>query len=349
MVKPIRLLTAFIVCFIWCSLYNPINAQNLWVVNNDPSFMGEDFDNLQTAIDSASPGDKIYVMGSPNTYSGIVVNKRVHLIGNGYWRVDNMIEGPNGNHSHIDDFRVVASGDSSIIEGFYITNTTSGFPSAKLNTAGHVVFRYNRVLGYILFEGGACVNDMIYGNYATKGICGAAINAQVFNNIFIDGDGGNFWCGSSGNSNCVMQNNVLVREATSSIANCTFRNNIVLSSDFSFSSGSVEYNVFVDDDVILNGIPTDSIGNGNIDSVDVATVFNLGNLSPDGKYQLIGDPMSNPAFGAGLNGEDCGAFGGVSPYRLSGIVKIPSITLVYVPIVGDTTNKLPVLIKARSN
>ncbi len=84
--------------------------------------------------------------------------------------------------------------------------------------------------------------------------------------------------------------------------------------------------------------------NGNQQNVDMATVF-IGTGSTDGKWQLKG---GSPAIGTGTGGQDIGAFGGPSPYVLSGIPPIPTIYDVVAPTVGTQQSGLPVRIKAKS-
>ena len=66
--------------------------------------------------------------------------------------------------------------------------------------------------------------------------------------------------------------------------------------------------------------------NGNQYNVNMANVFvdynDTQGYSTDGKWQL---KTGSPAIGAGINGVDCGVFGGVNPYVLSGIPALPHI------------------------
>ena len=335
-----------------------LTAQNTWTVSNNPSF-NADFSNIQTAINAVDPGDKIYVHGSPNTYPSFDVTKRIHLIGPGFWKTENSIMDENQYQAFVTGNDVQPSidilADSVIVEGFR--------PQWMAIRANDAVVRYNQIccypgsghFGQIVFYDSP-VNLMIYGNYISNGLEGSAVNANVFNNIIIKGSGpsGNneLWPVNTSNIDCIVQNNAIGYSGSSAsvIGNCTFRNNIVDYATFSMTGAlTIENNLFTDDMVNVNGTPIDSLGNGNLDSVIISTIWNYSNPSPDGKYQLIGDSTTNVAYGAGINGEDCGAFGGDSPYRLSGIVRVPTIYNMLIPVVGDTTNMLKVKIKAKSN
>ncbi len=89
------------------------------------------------------------------------------------------------------------------------------------------------------------------------------------------------------------------------------------------------------------------IENGNQSNVDMTTVFvgEEGN-STDGQYQL---KQGSPAIGAGYDGEDCGAFGGATPYILSGLPAIPAIYFFISPAVGSSATGLSVQIKAKAH
>ena len=94
-------------------------GQDLWVVSNDPSYTQAHFDNIQEAVDSASHGDKIYVAGSNTPYDLFEIDKKLHLIGTGFWKIENGVMDENVDHTRIDNsIYVKAGGDSSIVEGF---------------------------------------------------------------------------------------------------------------------------------------------------------------------------------------------------------------------------------------
>jgi hypothetical protein len=221
----------------------------------------------------------------------------------------------------------------------------------------NVIVRYNHISGsgftYGLQFVGTPNNAFIYSNYIDRGFTGAATNANFFNNIMPSGNSGGLllWSNNVGNVNCVFQNNAFGYQSAAEgrIGGVTLRNNIIDFADFTFTGLTVilEHNVMVDDSI--NGMAIEDMGFGNIGDVDISTIWDYSNPSPDGKYQLIGDSTTNVAFNAGINGEDCGAFGSDPPYRLSGIVKVPTIYQMFIPLVGDTTNMLNIKVQAKSN
>jgi len=101
--------------------------------------------------------------------------------------------------------------------------------------------------------------------------------------------------------------------------------------------------------LVSGSLPPNPPGPGNVSNVDMNFVFIdfNGNLdySTDGKWQL--DP-DGPAAGAGEEGVDCGMFGGLTPYVLSGLPPVPRIYEANIPLSGSSVSGLPVTIKVKS-
>jgi len=68
--------------------------------------------------------------------------------------------------------------------------------------------------------------------------------------------------------------------------------------------------------------------------------------SEDAKFQL---GASSPAAGIGTGGTNAGAFGGASPYVLSGLPPYPIITNFTTSGVGNTSVPLSVSVTVRGN
>jgi hypothetical protein len=153
-------------------------SQNTWTVSNDPSFSA-DFTIVQDAVASASAGDKIYVYGSATQYNGFTVDKKLHMIGSGYWKTENMIMDQNTNHTRISpNISLLPGSDGSIIEGFFVADDI-------IIDADTIICRYNR-LNEARFMNipNIC---LFYGNYLlTDGsapITGSATGTEIRNNI----------------------------------------------------------------------------------------------------------------------------------------------------------------------
>ena len=84
--------------------------------------------------------------------------------------------------------------------------------------------------------------------------------------------------------------------------------------------------------------------NGNQQNVNMTTVF-VGTGSTDGQWQLS---AGSPALGAGVDGVDCGMFGGDYPYKLSGLPSVPAIYY-HEQTIDNVNQQLNVTIKAKSH
>ena len=64
----------------------------VWQVSNrviNGVTVDADFTTLQAAVDGASAGDTLYLMGSQTSYGNGVFNKKLVVIGPGYWLAEN--------------------------------------------------------------------------------------------------------------------------------------------------------------------------------------------------------------------------------------------------------------------
>jgi len=53
-------------------------------VSNNPNAVAQ-YTDIPPAIAAASPGDTIYVGGSPNSYSNFTIDRKLVIIGAGFW------------------------------------------------------------------------------------------------------------------------------------------------------------------------------------------------------------------------------------------------------------------------
>ena len=214
----------------------PVRAQNIWIVSNEPGYASADFNSIQEAVESASSGDLIYIHGTPNPYDeSVLINKKLHLVGQGYWKPQNNIPDPNQNATQLNGSMTLQPGsDSSIIEGIMF----SYFYGSIFIESNNVIHRYNsHPLAGTVFLVNQPTGVSIYGNYIGQCLNGSGTNINVFNNICpgsYDGSG-NFWQNSESNSDCLFQNNALLGQfnpmGLHQINNATIRNNIFFSNN----------------------------------------------------------------------------------------------------------------------
>lgn len=321
-----------LLCLCWLGT----NATS-WRVNNNPA-INADFSTLQEAHEAAASGDTLYIEGSHLNYGDWTISKQLVIIGPGYYLLENDSTQANIHAAVIDEFTIDSTASGSHIYGCQ-------FYSVTMN-GSNIVFSRNRVTftsGIMVGSNNDVVNCLISQNYTTT-ISGRiynwhsqAHNTQIYNN-YVSRD---ITFPQSAVSSVVI-NNVVGRQLN--VRNSIVKNNIHYGTSYGIEENSG--NTFAYNLTARNTIPP---GVGNQTNIDPSDVFidydgSLG-YSTDGKWQLNPD---GPAAGAGENGIDCGMFGGVTPYVLSGLAPIPRIYEAEVPISGSAATGLPVTIKVKS-
>jgi hypothetical protein len=190
-------------------------------------------------------------------------------------------------------------------------------------TSNNIVIMQNYVYAHINAGSGDITNtnisnNIIKGQIYAQGTSGPLI---VSNNVFWTTN----WNFPIDCHNAIIQNNIVCYESS------TIRQN---------TGNTISNNILAEDG-------TDA--NGNQYNVDMNLVFadfdGSLELSTDGKWEL---KAGSPALGAGSGGVDCGAFGGPTPYVLSGVPNLPHIYEADVPASATSESGLQVTIKAKS-
>lgn len=376
MKKQITILTAIIIFIATTG-----NA-TVWRVSNrviDGISVDADFNTLQDAIDGASGGDTLYLMGSENSYGTGTFDKKLVVIGTGYWLTENV------NTQAISDTALVGAltfnegSQGSKIQGLsmsYSVATSSytvNYSFITINTdsitiAKNYIFLYR------------------YGNYTVGNFEGITINGNraltkiLQNWIEVEiNDGYSSYTGyvnaihfTGVPANCYIQNNFIRANKSNAYGTATnirmdindMTNDLKIYNNVLWGDCMTYYtdqrnNIFVSGayygigDILMYNLcnetqyPVDPPELNNQQNIDMSTVFTDYTKYIDNGYILA---TGSPAIGAGVNGGDCGVFSfdtGGFPYVLSGMPAIPAIYEATVqPIVGSS---LPVTIKAVSH
>lgn len=324
-------------CFTALTVLN--SYAKIWRVNN--AGLPADFTTIQAAHDAAAvlAGDTLHIEPSGVSYGNLVATKQLVIIGPGYFLNEN--PGQQANPSTATAGRLVFNSGSggSVITGLTIPAVGSAH---AINTGNITVTRNNLGGGNIYLSGiSGYSNVIISGNYGINLISSDGSSTNLITNVFILN---NYVSNISFNAQFsgVIANNIISRHSNS-VNYFIIKNNICPSADgspvFIGISNTISNNLSASG----VGFPT---GNGNQNNVSMSTVFvgATGN-STDGQWQL---KTGSPAISAGLNGEDCGMFGGNSPYHLSGIPAAPSIYLLSSPA-NSNGPSLPVTISVKTN
>lgn len=306
----------------------------IWRVNNLPG-TDPDFSDLQPAINAASAGDTIMVEASAIVYNNTyTVNKRLILIGAGYY-LGNPKTQANPNSSQLTSIFFNPGSEGSVLEGFYVTTYI------ELNTGSITIQRnYSNWEVHIAnLKDAVCNNDTIRQNilgylsvYGNINLGNNSVgNLMVYNNIFTHNQLGQniFFLQRINDVSGFFINNIF-EGIVFNCSNFVFQNNIFIGG--SFGNGTQPTNTYFNNLSSGTLVPT---GNGNVQNLDMSTVFvgypDATGFTPDGRFKL---KAGSPAIGSGVLGAttvDCGVFGGVAPYVLSGMASLPSIYSLTVP------------------
>ena len=310
--------------------------------------MKPDYSDIQTAIDSAKAGTTIYVYSG--VYNGFTVNKQLTIIGPGYFLEENP-------QTHAQAMSVIIKGN-----GIKIGSTANGSVIQGLNIKTRIDFENTENITlkncFVNITDGTQWQAIyvtgsrdiyIKCNYLTQNgwgmsnieISSSSFNVNILNNYIIQGS--NVWAVDMQNqSTCYLSNNVIM-----SPIRC---NNTIITNNIWCGFGSSQQSNSFSNCTIRNNISVDNktfgLEGGNKYIEDFSTVFLSPSGTTDGQWQL---KDGSPAKGAGEGGIDCGMFGGVEPYKLSGIADIPVIYEFSAPLKSGAQDGLQVKLKVRTN
>ncbi|GGC06693.1 hypothetical protein GCM10011325_36910 [Dyadobacter sediminis] len=311
------------------------------------------FSTIDSAISAASSGDIIYIEPSPTTYPGFTVDKTLHFIGNGNF-LDQITNGPfNKSESHTGAVTFNEGSDSSTVVGLridqiYLTNVKG--ISIRMNRTGGISL-YNSTFGILISENvtgsirayntnGSGERTTIKNNVIISyGHCIYGLrNSDIRNNTLHDTYSTNEIF--SLNEGCVIINNILDRRGQTTIEDITANNNSTVATN-NLTVLSTEAN--------LKDIPDD--GSKSVITNKPESVFSVANpwdANPfkDADFKLKPD---SPALKIATDGKEAGAFGGITPYKPSGIPNIPIITSAWGTGAGTSALPLTIKISVQSN
>ncbi len=306
----------------------------IWRVSNtDPTV---DFNSLDAAMTTIVAGDTLYLEGSTIGYSFTnPITTKVTIIGTGYFLTENPNTLENRSPATING-NVFIQVDGVVFEGvtFY---SSSGTTQGVAIGADDVILRRCCVTGYLgINDNNNNMQSNVYNTtimqcYLQYGIGVAsgdnAYNAIVVNNILPLQN--ILSSGISGLKNSIIENNTLFTSTNGKIVGnngCTIKNNIVSQTDTELNSAN----------------PNCNVSHNYIQSSSGNDFINATGASTDGRWQLM---ESSSGMTAGTNNSQCGAFGGASPYVLSGLPNIPHIYEINAPTSASPASGLPVIIR----
>jgi hypothetical protein len=332
-----------------------VNAK-IWRVNNNPGVVA-DFSTMALCVANASVlnDDTVHVEGSSINYSGFTLNKRLVIIGNGYF-----LSGANSNpglqaNTNSCNFTGASIlydslGSGSVLmglENFNFQNAGGGTGADNITITRCRIANFNQL-------GGVTAGNTMIGWSITKCYIAALFGSSNFvmqnwtltNNVFL----GSPVMDNAGNLNNLVRNNVF--RAGLSLNNAYFANNIILPTAITLTNTVVKNNTCIGN---ASAGFTPFVGsNGNVAGIiytDANIFQGLAGNSTDGQWRLA---AGSQAIGTGetLNAvtPDRGAFGTNDPYVLSGIPPVPTIYALTVPVtVASNATTMPITISTKSN
>lgn len=312
----------------------------LTVDNNVPS--AGQYATISSANNAASPGDTLYVMPSSVSYAAPYISKRLTIIGTGWT--------PHG------------------YDGFFIRNTTVDFHIYFGSDSSGSILSGFRVSGYINISGASnitidkCNCYYITITNGTSPIEG--ITVQNCDLIYSQGYPIRLDGSSSSRSQAFrFVNNILVsnygdvidNDSTYDVylnGNCYFINNTIITSTTSGNLSQVP--PYDGNAVVINNIMTCSQQNSPSWNYNIYGIEALACVSAD--YHTVPGSVAidaghpNIAFND-LDGtrNDCGAYGGPTPFVDSGIPGYPAIYEINGPGVATPNETIDIQIKAKTN
>lgn len=320
-------------------------AQTIRRVNNNPGVTGLNvYSTVSAAHDAAAANDILVIEPSGTSYGDVTLTKPLKIYGNGYFLNVNTELKAERNSSTLGKVYFNTGSGGSEIYGL------SAELVAVLGVSNIKIVRCYILIGYTsLFTRNITSttetnvsNIQIIGNYLL-GITNHQIasgytvsNVLITNNIIT----AHLQMSNTGFQNIVVKNNTLLSTSGAiNIINGIFENNLVRNTPV-FSNVTYSYNI--------SSANSFSGGIGNQNNYDVPTQF-IGTgagISDDEQYQL---KPTSPLKTAGAGGTEVGAYGGTTPYVVSGIAHIPSITNMINTATGSNTTPVQVTISVKSN
>jgi len=331
----------------------------IWRLNNNTGITA-DFISLDAALVSTSVqnGDTLHLEASPLSYGDATINKRLVIIGTGYFLDPaNITFPPNTGlqyktqQSIVRFISLTADAAGSKFNGIsFLSGTLSG--AVWTNITFEKCYIAENFTVPNAANSGLVIRKCFIDNTVLNCTLGSLTGFTCENNIFF-GFWGSINMPNLSGTNNIFRNNSFATPAptaVSALANCYVANNIFTNNNgtpIGFTNCNIKNNLFSQN----QPLPGTAVGNQiNVNMADVYAGGTTG--SWDARFVL---KAGSPAIGAGVTvgsvvSPNCGAFGGTDPYRLSGIPDVPAIYSLTVPSsIPSGTNSMNVTFSTRSN
>ncbi|MBL7957053.1 MAG: hypothetical protein JNM49_03765 [Flavobacteriales bacterium] len=293
-----------------CLLLATASSATVRTVSNAPSQPAQ-YNDLQTAINAASTGDTLYVLGTGTAYPAVTIDKQLTVIGSGYappapaqpTTVPTLYLYPNSGGTRIIGL-IISSYLYLYSSNITVERCNLYYISAQVAGLSNVVFRHNYIYYYGMNNPASALvaNNIIHGGGYLQ--TSNSTSVVITNNLFM----GYYWHAMHTISGALISNNIFWQSTPvqPSVTGCTFSNNIT----YQTADNVIPYG--------SNG------GTGNLVNVD-PQFTNAPNITQNFtyNYDLLGASAGN---NAGTDGTDIGLFGGPAPWpNQNGLARIPFV------------------------
>jgi hypothetical protein len=330
----------FIIALCLSAFSNLDASAKIWRINN--TGIPANFTSLQQAHDTSivQAGDTLHIEPSPTTYGSLVSTKKLIIIGPGYYLNQNQNQQQNITSAKINYFDLYPGSQGTVISGI----TSTGNNAIR---TGNVSISRNNLAGGVYLDnssGPSFSNVLITQNFfLTNGVNSLSGSGSfTISNLVITNNYLPEFISLHANISGVISNNVIGQTLYSNVSNFNVNNNIFYGNYAAYVQGASNA-VYNNIGISNSGLPAN---NGNQNGVNILNLF-VGNTAGtnEGQWKLAPNSL---ALGAGVGGVDCGMYGGLSPYVMSGLPPVPSIYLLTAPV-NSNGDQLPITIGVKSN
>lgn len=323
-----------------------VRAQNVITVDNTVG-ADADFNDLQSAINTAQNGDVIYVHASEVNYGNIIIDKSLSLIGFSHSDLDKK--------TIIDEVDLLDNASNVRVTGFHVTGPFTLNNDDTLVT--NLVIENNYFDNIIYFGGDALTDGLIVRGNIIYRIGSNSVtwtkytNAIISNNIITDYLYVNYHESVEVSNNLFLNESYVVNvgNATGDLAvqDCIFYASVNSVYDPN-SDGVLFQNCLTYNDI--NAV-TNLVGTNNINDVDPQFINATDDLfNPDtDNYNL---QMGSPAIGMGNLGDDIGLYSTNTNFSFNNFgftAGIPVVTITSITSQVEQGGQLEVVIESNSN
>ena len=281
------------------------------------------YTDIQTAVDAATSGDTIHIIGSSIAYTGAVtIKKTLHVIGAGYKPKKNQNSTPSTCPGITITRDLISDASGTTIEGIFCNGGIQVVGYDASNYISNVTIKRNEAT--TIYVSAYTDQIFVYNNIMNDLQSATANNSGQFyvqNNIFRAGAsfGGNL---SVQTGSTIVKNNLFFSPGAGTItavANMTFENNMFLgvsANALNHDNCSFVKNLTFGASDNTYNITGSNSGSGNLEGVDpqLAVNLTLGTFADTDDYTVIGGAAQN----GGTDGTDIGIYGGSYPFPIGG-------------------------------